>query len=846
MKRKKWLHVAAAGTLFTMSLPLAVWSPTIANAAVLPETTANKHILTGPQVDELADTNLTWYTYNLKQTPEDPYYGEDKSSYIRDLKTETEGKMIYASSVAIKDVQVTTHAYEKAKLDSVRFEYSLDGTTFFAIPTDKVTRHYVGSHVKDWQKFSYHISPLPENARYFKIIIVGDPQATTSNTAISKVVINKAVAPVQIAPTNEIFDGTTVNVNLTSTPGASISYRLLPNETYIPYTSPLVIDKAVMIEAIAKTPGLEPSLPRTFRLVPRSSLKVDKFGQSYTASFPAEDPLLKKVMNEKELADDANSDKSYYSDATLPKPKNRDLYGGWVGSNTKYGLAANGYFSIQHINKNPDNPVLTTPDGNVFFSLGVNGLSRGDTFTEVYKNGEDLDFKLGLEDLPKMWEIPGATAYNYDSVKQIKTFSYYSWNEYRKFKQTDGTYTVGGNEDFYKRAVDRIQRWGFNSSGGWGLGFAASNKLPYTSMLDLLNYNIGGTKIDALKVFDIYALDETIAGEAGKTAKQALEDKIKAAVDPKQYNTETDQTKVEDKLQDKYLIGYFIGNEYKYDDFFRVVSTLTPTTGQPAYIKKAFVKYVKHEYEKTVTDPNTTPLNEFKKNWNLTGNPSITSFDQLVSISFARPDNAATLADIGGFYKEYLDKFYGTVSGIFRTYDSNHLLLGDRWLMDVITHKHPTVDFRARYALAAAQGKYMDVISLNYYTNDLNETFLNEVYRNSGKKPILISEFSFSTLEYGFKDFTNKTIPTGNEEGSQTTRRDRYIDYVNSAAGLGFVVGAHWFSYLDQPLTTRANDNESYSVGLLNVADRPYKTFLQGVTKTNHDIYNVLKATKTP
>ncbi|MGF7036362.1 hypothetical protein J2T17_007425 [Paenibacillus mucilaginosus] len=857
MKRRKWLHIAAAGALFTMSLPLTLWSPTIANAVDPVVPTTDKHILSGPQVDELANTNLTWYTYNLKPISDfgTPYYGDDSdsSSYIRDparLNTETEGKMIYAASVDIKDVQVTTHAYVKAKLDSVRFEYSLNGTTFSTISTDKVTRHYVGRHVKDWQKFSYHISSIPSGARYFKIIIDGGSQATTSNTAISKVVINKAVAPVQIAPTNEIFDGTSVSASLTSpTLGSTISYRILPNETYTTYSTPLVIDKPVLIEAKAEAQGLEPSLPRTFRLVPRSSLKVDKFGQSYATSFPT-DTFPKKVANEADLLADATSDKSYYSDTNLPKPQNRDQYGGKSGSKDEYGLTDRGFFSVQHINGNPENPVvLTTPEGNVFFSLGVNGLSRVDTFTEVYKNGEDLAFKLGLEDLPKPWEIPGASAYKYDSLNQINNFSFYSWNEYRKFKQTDGTYTVGGDEDFYKRAVDRIQRWGFNSSGGWGLGYAANNKLPYTSMLDLLNYNIAGTKINNLKVFDIYALDKTIAGEeAGPIAEKALTDRIAAAVDPRQYNKDYDPTKDADKLLDKYLIGYFIGNEYKYNEFFKGVSLLTPTAGQPVYLKKAFVKHVKDKYEKAVTDPNTTPLSEFKKNWNLSGNTSITSFDQLVSISFARPDNAATLADIGGFYEEYLDKFYGTVSRIFRTYDSNHLLLGDRWLTTVINHQHaslpsPEHPFAARHALATAQGKYMDVISLNYYTNTLDEEeikILNEINNKSGNKPILISEFSFSTTQYGF---TTK-IPSAPTTDTQTTRRDRYIDYVNTAAGLGYVVGAHWFSYLDQPLTSRANDSESYSVGLLNVADRPYKTFLEGVTNTNHEIYNVLKATK--
>jgi hypothetical protein len=36
-------------------------------------------------------------------------------------------------------------------------------------------------------------------------------------------------------------------------------------------------------------------------------------------------------------------------------------------------------------------------------------------------------------------------------------------------------------------------------------------------------------------------------------------------------------------------------------------------------------------------------------------------------------------------------------------------------------------------------------------------------------------------------------------------------------------VGAHWFQYVDSPLTGRSYDGENYNVGFVSVADIPYR-----------------------
>jgi hypothetical protein len=119
---------------------------------------------------------------------------------------------------------------------------------------------------------------------------------------------------------------------------------------------------------------------------------------------------------------------------------------------------------------------------------------------------------------------------------------------------------------------------------------------------------------------------------------------------------------------------------------------------------------------------------------------------------------------------------------------------------------------------------------------------VNHIYEASGGKPIILTENGTGTTEQGLAAPTLLVA-------DQTERGLRYRNYVEGAAGLGYIVGAHWFTYLDQAGTARWSEGENgerFNFGLLNVADRPYKTFLEKVMQTNHDIYNVALGNRAP
>ena len=59
-----------------------------------------------------------------------------------------------------------------------------------------------------------------------------------------------------------------------------------------------------------------------------------------------------------------------------------------------------------------------------------------------------------------------------------------------------------------------------------------------------------------------------------------------------------------------------------------------------------------------------------------------------------------------------------------------------------------------------------------------------------------------------------------------------YDEYVQNCFDAPYIVGQHWFEYVDQPVGGRG-DGEDNNFGLVTVNDEPYDGFLELVTRTN-------------
>lgn len=687
--------------------------------------------------------------YAAKETPE--YFGGDDGRVAR--ATTEPGFLLYRADYDIASFTIVSSFFTGVPIEQLRVYASADGERFEEVAADG---YGVGDAVGNWQRYAYEAVSLPAHTRHLKIELLGSAKAWSPQ--VLQVSFNRHAASVK---PGYVRSGNAMQVKLTSaSPEASIYYRLNGSADFVRYSSPILLAGYTKLEAYAVSPGLEPSPVRAYAFNANRDVLVDKFGQMAAAKFP------EKVTSARQLAADAEADAEYY--ASLKPPPGRDRYGGLAGSAEKYGLQADGFFSIQ---RTGERTAMTTPEGNLYFSLAVNGITANETFMKVQGREELLE------------AIPLYQGRYKSAFIGSDHFSYYLANKYAK------TGEIPTEHALYSEALTRLGKWGFNGVGGFSPEkYGEEGRFPYVRMLPL--DTMDGAKTEGISLFDIFAPD----------AEEKIDQAFRKAVGPHR--------------DDKMLIGYFIGNEYDYHRFYDAVPKLSASRSA---IKRKLVSVLQDKYGS---------IGAFNAGWNT----SYRSFRDLDEAALPLETSAAW-RDMDAFFSLYLDKLFGTVSQAFRRYDPNHLLLGDRWMMSTLQNE------KIRRIVAEAEGRYVDVISLNYYAYELDADLLADIHEASGGKPILLSEFGYGTGEQGLAPL----LP--NSAANQFQRGMRYRNYVEEAASLPYVVGAHVFNYIDQAPLGRYWEGyagERYNSGLVNVADRPYKHYLLGVVETNQDIYEVM------
>ncbi len=79
----------------------------------------------------------------------------------------------------------------------------------------------------------------------------------------------------------------------------------------------------------------------------------------------------------------------------------------------------------------------------------------------------------------------------------------------------------------------------------------------------------------------------------------------------------------------------------------------------------------------------------------------------------------------------------------------------------------------------------------------------------------------------------------------QAERAKGYRYYVEQAAALPGFVGAHWFTWRDEPVLGR-NDGENYNIGFVDVTDRPYPELVEGVKAAMKRLFDVHSGKTAP
>ncbi|AZN39071.1 S-layer homology domain-containing protein [Paenibacillus albus] len=721
-------------------------------------------------VDELSDISKLYEhsaSFGIDSSNPNQFGGDDGRLSRGSAAIGEDVFAVYKTDYDVTSISADMYYWDQKPYTDLEVSVSTDGDIYSPIAVDKTD--FGGA----WRKVNYSSYELPEGVRYVKFTIPGYTESEQDwawAAQLSRVVLNNSTAGVTADPPTGTLTGAT-DITLTSkTPDAAIYYFTDADPAAKLYTAPIHIEGYTKLYAHAEHAGKEDSFTNIFTYYTAAEQKVDTYGQLISANFAT------KVTSDQQLLDDNAADEAYYGSLVAPE---RDSYGGLPGSKEQYGLEEKGYFNIQKLD---GKFVMVDPDGNLYFSVGVDGTGYdGDTFTQV-KGREHIYQWLPDKDDP-------AYSSAYMSGNQ-DNFSFYVAN---RIKKSGGQ--PFNDADFYNESVERLKKWGFTSEGGFSNPPSAdqlADPFPQVKFADLPS----GDMIGSTGLFDIYK-ESAAADIAAKLAEEGV-----AA-----------------RKDDPLIIGYFFGNELPYQNFRSVFTAADPSAQNAT--KGALIAELTAKYGDIET---------FNTAWETT----FTSFDDLRGAAMPVTSEAAS-ADLDTFLEHYLDKFYSTITSEFRKVDPNHMMLGDRYLVNTMNN----TDIREMISRVA--GKYLDVLSYNYYTYDLD---MNRIKKMSelANKPLIFTEFHYGEPTQGLTGGV-RVLDNEQEKG------EAYRNYVEKAAASGVVVGAHWFEYLDQAATGRwfqGYNGESYGIGLLNVADRPYKTMLSSVKETNDHIYDVLLGSKQP
>lgn len=424
-----------------------------------------------------------------------------------------------------------------------------------------------------------------------------------------------------------------------------------------------------------------------------------------------------------------------------------------------------------HVERKGERWILVDPLGNAFFHLGICSFGCSEDYT--YVEGRESSYEW----LPPHESEFGA-AYHPEKWWNPRAFSFYRANLIRKY----GPLT---EEAFLERMIGRVRSAGFNSVGAFSAGQAVYRKagFPFVASLPLAAWKLGPEVPGVRGLFDPF--DTKILDKMEKLFADSLP---QLASEP-------------------LLIGYFLANEQAFEDLPRAVPKLD---GKHA-CKQRLVAMLRGKYG---------DIAAFNRAWETNAASFETLADQGLPVT-----TQAAFDDMRAYTEVFIDTYYKQITDAFHKHDRNHMLLGNRWQPGTANNE----------TLCRVAGKYMDVISVNYYTERVDPEFVRRIYEWSGQRPQFWSEF-FYTAE----DESN--VSGRLDLATQRDRGRAYRNYVENGAALGFVVGVEWFTLIDQAVSGRffeKYNGERQNTGLFNVCDRPYRDALNEMAESHRRIYDV-------
>lgn len=514
---------------------------------------------------------------------------------------------------------------------------------------------------------------------------------------------------------------------------------------------------------------------------------VDSFGQYTRASWP------EKVKDQAQLTAAAGQEQEQLKTWLAKRPAT-DKFGGLLNGPE---FKPSGFF---HTAKQDGRWYLVTPEGNAFFSLGVNTVTT--SHSKTYVEGRESMFSaLPAEGEPLAAFFGTGDNRSDAGANRGRAFDHGRWFDFynANLQRIDG---LGNSPAWRQRSLDRLQAWGFNTLGNWSdSDFAGNKRVPYTLPLsirgDFASISTGqdwwGGMPDPFDPRFAMAAERAIA-----IASRDLRD-------------------------DPWLIGYFADNELAWAApgtdararYALAYATLRLTTDVPA--KRAFLKQLRDKYRNQ---------NGISKAWGIDLQAWELMEDPGFEAPLPDPAHPEIERDLQKFLRLYADTYFKTIADALQWHAPNQLLLGGRF---AITTPEAV----------ASCAQYCAVLSFNFYTTTPQQGYDWELLRQLDK-PVLVSEFHFGSRDRG--PFWGGVSEVYREED----RGPAYAKFLRESLKEPQLVGVHWFQYIDQPVTGRLLDGENGHLGLVGMTDLPFRGFVEAVRKANLAMPEQwLKATKT-
>ena len=161
-------------------------------------------------------------------------------------------------------------------------------------------------------------------------------------------------------------------------------------------------------------------------------------------------------------------------------------------------------------------------------------------------------------------------------------------------------------------------------------------------------------------------------------------------------------------------------------------------------------------------------------------------------------------------------KYYETITKHIRRYDSNHLILGDRY------HANKGIPTQVLLAMKP----FVDVLSLQYYSGARIEDHIRmrdsfATWQEITGKPVINADIG-------------NWIATPNRKTGLSSQAERGANYEESLALLlkePWFLGWHWCAYVE---------NLSRGWGIKDPWDEPYREFVEPITAFNKSVYDLV------